>query len=93
MWLDKALAAHPANTNVAELGIGTNPGATRPDNVLESEKILGTVHVAFGDNHTFGGQTVAPFHQDFVIFAATLAAVWECGGGRRVLLSDGNRGW
>jgi leucyl aminopeptidase (aminopeptidase T) len=92
-WLDDALAAHPENTNVAELGIGTNPGATRPDNVLESEKILGTVHVAFGDNHTFGGRVVAPFHQDFVIFDATLVGVWETGGGRRVLLSNGRRGW
>jgi leucyl aminopeptidase (aminopeptidase T) len=92
-WLDEALAAHPENTNVAELGIGTNPGATRPDNVLESEKILGTVHVAFGDNHTFGGNVVAPFHQDFVIFDATLVGVWETGGGRRVLLANGRRGW
>ena len=92
-WLEGLLSAHPNNTNVAELGIGTNPAATRPDNVLESEKILGTIHVAFGDNHTFGGTVKAPLHQDFVLFDATLVAVWECGGGRRVLLSDGNRGW
>ena len=92
-WLEEALAAHPENTNVAELGIGTNPAATRPDNVLESEKILGTVHVAFGDNHTFGGVIKAPFHQDFVIFDATLVAVWDTGGGRRVLLDEGKKGW
>jgi aminopeptidase len=92
-WLKDALAAHPDNSNVAELGIGTNPKAARPDNVLESEKILGTVHVAFGDNHTFGGHTVAPYHQDFVVFDATLVAVWETGGGRRVLLSNGKPGW
>lgn len=92
-WFNKALMAHPSNNNVAELGIGTNPKAARPDNVLESEKILGTVHIAFGDNHTFGGTTVAPFHQDFVVFKASLAAVWECGGGRRVLLDNGQPGW
>lgn len=92
-WLDNLLSAHPNNTNVAELGIGTNPGATRPDNVLESEKILGTIHVAFGDNHGFGGVTVAPFHQDFVVFEASLVAVWEGGGGRRVLLTNGRPGW
>lgn len=92
-WLEDLLAAHPENSNVAELGIGTNPGASRPDNVLESEKILGTVHIAFGDNHTFGGSTVAPFHMDFVVFDATLTAVWQCGGGRRVLLDEGRRGW
>jgi leucyl aminopeptidase (aminopeptidase T) len=92
-WLEDLLSAHPDNTNVAELGIGTNPAAMRPDNVLESEKILGTAHVAFGDNHTFGGIVKAPLHQDFVLFDATLVAVWEYGGGRRVLLDEGKKGW
>ncbi|UCF88275.1 MAG: aminopeptidase [bacterium] len=92
-WLEGILSAHPENRNIAELGIGTNPSATRPDNVLESEKILGTIHVAFGDNHTFGGAVKAPLHQDFVLFEATLVAVWECGGGRRVLLDEGKKGW
>ena len=92
-WLEGLLSAHPNNTNIAELGIGTNKAATRPDNVLESEKILGTIHVAFGDNHTFGGVVKAPLHQDFVLFDATLVAVWETGGGRRVLLDNGKRGW
>lgn len=92
-WMEGLFSAHPENTNVAELGIGTNPGATRPDNVLESEKILGTIHMAFGDNHTFGGVTVAPFHQDFVVFDASLTGVWDRGGGRRVLLTEGRPGW
>ncbi|MGD8352888.1 MAG: aminopeptidase [Pseudomonadota bacterium] len=92
-WIRGILSAHPDNVNIAELGIGTNPAATRPDNVLESEKILGTVHIAFGDNHTFGGTVKAPLHQDFVVFDATLVAVWVSGGGRRVLLSEGKRGW
>lgn len=93
LWLEEALKAHPQNTNVAELGIGTNPAAVRPDNVLESEKILGTIHIAFGDNHTFGGNVVAPYHQDFVVFQASLTAVWESAGGRRVLLDNGRSGW
>ena len=41
--------------NLAELGIGTNDKASRPDNVLEAEKILGTIHLALGDNTGFGG--------------------------------------
>ncbi|NPB06517.1 MAG: aminopeptidase [Aquificae bacterium] len=69
----------PAARKVAELGVGTNPEARRPYNVLEAEKIMGTFHVAVGDNHTFGGKTVAPFHVDFVVF-----------GGDAVL---GGRGW
>ena len=58
--------------NIAELGIGTNDKATRPDNILESEKILGTIHIALGDNSTFGGTVRVPFHQDFVFFEPTL---------------------
>jgi leucyl aminopeptidase (aminopeptidase T) len=92
-WLEGLFASHPHNANLAEIGIGTNPGATRPDNILEAEKILGTVHLAFGDNHTFGGKVAAPFHQDFVVFEASLEAAWETGGGRRLLLDRGRPGW
>jgi leucyl aminopeptidase (aminopeptidase T) len=62
----------PDNRNLAELGIGTNDRASRPDNVLESEKILGTIHIAFGDNSSMGGKVSTPFHQDFVFFGPTL---------------------
>lgn len=53
--------------NVAELGIGGNPGARLPLNVLESEKIMGTVHVAIGDSSHIGGQVAADLHADFVL--------------------------
>ncbi len=69
----EALDRAPGNRNLAELGIGTNDRATKPDNVLESEKIFGTIHLAFGDNSSFGGTVSAPFHQDFVFFRPTLA--------------------
>lgn len=36
--------------NVAEFGVGTNPEATLIGNMLQDEKVLGTVHIAFGDN-------------------------------------------
>jgi leucyl aminopeptidase (aminopeptidase T) len=56
-----------ARRNLAELGIGTNPNARRPDNVLESEKIKGTVHLAIGDNIHMGGRVESDLHQDFVL--------------------------
>jgi leucyl aminopeptidase (aminopeptidase T) len=59
-------------SNIAELGIGTNDKANKPDNILESEKILGTVHIALGDNSTFGGNVKVPFHQDYILFEPTL---------------------
>jgi leucyl aminopeptidase (aminopeptidase T) len=77
--LQERLSARRENRNIAELGIGTNPRATRPDNILESEKILGTIHIAFGDNSTFGGTVKTPFHQDFVFFRPTLVLTTRSG--------------
>jgi len=53
--------------NVAELGIGTNYRASKPDNVLETEKIDGTVHIGFGDNAHFGGTVSSDYHDDMVV--------------------------
>jgi len=53
--------------NLAELGIGTNNKAKKADNVLEAEKIDGTVHIAFGDNAHMGGVVESDFHEDFVL--------------------------
>ncbi len=58
--------------NLAELGIGTNPNAKRTDNVLEAEKIRGTVHLAIGDNSHMGGKVSSDLHQDFIIPKPTL---------------------
>ncbi len=61
-----------AGTNVAELGVGTNDRATLTGNVLEDEKILGTVHVAFGASIAIGGTVSVPIHLDCVVTDATL---------------------
>jgi leucyl aminopeptidase (aminopeptidase T) len=60
-------------TNVAELGIGTNDRATLTGNVLEDEKILGTVHVAFGASAGIGGTVSVPIHLDVVILDASIS--------------------
>lgn len=62
----------PLAKNIAELGIGTNDKAKRADNILEAEKILGTVHIAFGDNASFGGNVSVPFHEDYIQFYPTV---------------------
>jgi len=87
-WLEEKFAASRLNRNIAELGIGTNERASRPDNILEAEKILGTVHVALGDNSGFGGTVSTPFHEDFVFYRPTLIALLP-GGEELVLLDDG----
>jgi leucyl aminopeptidase (aminopeptidase T) len=86
--LERKFAESPLNRNIAELGIGTNDRATRPDNVLEAEKILGTVHVALGDNAGFGGTVSTPFHEDYVLYRPTLVAEME-DGSRVTVLDDG----
>lgn len=58
---------------IAELGIGLNPNAKRIDNILEAEKIKGTLHIAIGDNTSYpGGKNKADIHHDFVIPKPTL---------------------
>ena len=61
------------NWNIlAELGIGTNPWTVFNSAISESEKCLGTVHIAFGDNKSFGGLTESPIHKDGVIRRPTV---------------------
>jgi len=67
-------------TNLAELGIGTNEAATMTGNVLEDEKILGSVHIAFGASAGIGGNVSVPVHLDFVVLEPTLDI-----GGTRVI--------
>ncbi|MBI4697909.1 MAG: aminopeptidase [Nitrospirae bacterium] len=85
--LKTKLSERPGNKNIAELGIGTNNKATRPDNILESEKIMGTIHIALGDNSTFGGKVRTPFHQDFIFFKPTVTLISKDGTGRLLLNS------
>lgn len=62
----------PASRNIAELGIGLNPLARLTGNVLEDEKVRGTVHIALGDNSTFGGQIETPSHLDGILLQPRL---------------------
>jgi len=57
---------------LAELGIGTHPAARLTGAILEDEKILGTVHLALGNNVGFGGTNDVGIHLDGVILSPTL---------------------
>lgn len=58
--------------NCAEFGIGTNEAAKVTGNVLEDEKIFGTIHIAIGNNAHFGGTVDVPFHMDGIIMKPTV---------------------
>ncbi|MDQ1266672.1 MAG: Leucyl aminopeptidase [Bacteroidota bacterium] len=57
---------------VAEFGIGTNNKAQLCGNILEDEKVLGTVHIAFGNNISMGGKIDVPIHLDGIILNPTV---------------------
>jgi aminopeptidase len=53
--------------NIAEFGVGTLDTARLSGNVLEDEKVRGTVHVALGNNASMGGTVTVPLHLDGII--------------------------
>ncbi|MBN1480198.1 aminopeptidase [candidate division KSB1 bacterium] len=57
---------------VAEFGIGTNDAAQISGCTLEDEKVLGTTHVALGNNISFGGTNNVPVHLDAIVFKSTV---------------------
>ncbi len=59
-------------TNIAELGVGTNEKAKLTGEILEDEKILGTVHIAFGASAGIGGAVQVPVHLDCVVMKPTM---------------------
>ena len=79
-WSALMDAAGTEGRNLAELGVGTNERATLTGNILEDEKMLGTVHIAFGASAGIGGTVAVPVHLDALVEAATLDV-----GGTRVL--------
>jgi len=59
--------------NIAEFAIGTNPTAKIIGVVLEDEKVLGTAHLAIGNNTSMtGGTTYSEIHLDGVFTKPTI---------------------
>ncbi len=53
---------------VGEFAFGINPKARFVEEFLEAEKILGTIHIAFGNNSDMpGGKNMSKNHMDFLI--------------------------
>ncbi|MBC7187446.1 MAG: aminopeptidase [Calditrichaeota bacterium] len=73
----------PEARTLAELGIGTNAAARITGCMAEDRKVLGTAHVALGNNCSFGGTVNVPFHLDGILFAPTI----EIDG--KVVVQDG----
>ena len=59
--------AGPEARAVAEFGIGTNYKAILTGMILEDEKVLGTIHIAFGNNLSMGGKIAVELHIDGLV--------------------------
>lgn len=58
--------------NIAEFGVGTNNKAKLSGNILEDEKVLGSIHIALGNNFSFGGTVKVPIHLDGIVLNPTV---------------------
>ena len=57
---------------VAEFGVGTNDKAILTGLIIEDEKVMGTIHIAFGDNKSMGGSVRVASHLDGLIKEPTV---------------------
>lgn len=61
----KLIYSYPESARVlCEIGFGTNHLRKAVNGEFDDKKILGAVHIAMGDNHTFGGNNRADLHID-----------------------------
>ncbi|MFX1496400.1 MAG: aminopeptidase [Promethearchaeota archaeon] len=76
--------------NVAELGIGCNPEITKAIGyILTDEKIIGSVHLAFGFNISFGGTSASQMHWDFVTYPKANITVEYKDGKKKQIMVEG----
>jgi len=82
--LKKLLEPHGKEAyNVAEFGIGTNDKAMITGKIIEDEKVMGTIHIAFGDNKSMGGTVRVASHLDGLVKSPT---VWF---DEKMIMKDG----
>jgi hypothetical protein len=82
----KSLAIDEWAKAVGEFAFGINPKARFIDEFLESEKIVGTTHVAFGNNTDMpGGKNPSSSHMDLLISEPTVEVTNKHGDSMTVL--------
>lgn len=77
--------------NIGEIGIGLNPAARVSDEITESKKALGTVHIALGDSaNEYGGLVECDVHLDGLVLEPTVEfdGTPVVAGGRHLYLAD-----
>jgi leucyl aminopeptidase (aminopeptidase T) len=86
----ESLAIDEWSNIVGEFAFGINPKARFVQEFLEAEKIMGTVHIAFGDNLDYpGGMNPSKNHMDFLMNHPTVRITKE-NGESATILQDGS---
>lgn len=76
--LQQMIAGSDSNAgNLAEFAVGTNPGSRFVENMRETKKKYGTIHIAIGDSNTIGGEVKSDLHLDGVVREPTVFADGE----------------
>jgi leucyl aminopeptidase (aminopeptidase T) len=74
--------------SIGEFAFGINPHARVCNEFLETEKIEGTCHIAFGNNSDFpGGKNPSFNHMDFLITNPTVEVTTNDGGKFKILVN------
>ena len=82
----ESLATDEWSNIVGEFAFGINPKARFVQEFLEAEKIMGTVHIAFGDNLDYpGGRNPSKNHMDFLMSHPTVRITKENGESANIL--------
>jgi len=70
---------------IAEFAIGLNPKAQFIHDILVDEKVLGTIHIAIGDNKgpAYGGKNNSSIHWDLIMTRPTVTV------DRKTIMKDG----
>lgn len=87
--VENSLETDERSKVVGEFAFGINPKARFVEEFLEAEKMLGTIHVAFGNNSDFpGGKNPSKNHLDFLVSKPTVK-VFNGDGSKMDVLADG----
>jgi len=76
--VEDTLASDEWSNIVGEFAFGINPKARFTQEFLEAEKILGTIHIAFGKNVDMpGGKNISKNHMDMLVSKPTVSVTME----------------
>lgn len=84
--VEDTLASDEWSNIVGEFAFGINPKARFTQEFLEAEKMLGTIHIAFGKNVDFpGGKNTSKNHMDMLVSKPTVNVTMDDGSELTVL--------